>query len=141
MTKNNASKTAIRERMQQTGESYCVAMRNLESPNPVVPLNVIELGEDTNMWFVEGTADIEEAKEAILKWFKEVNQPFDNHDVFWIDMMHSFPEDAEGVAGDDWFWSPINPEYPEDEAVLKSLYSDKEQYNGEQLFSGVYVSS
>ena len=141
MTKNNASKNAIRERMQQTGESYCVAMRHLEASNSEIQLNVIELGEDTNMWFVEGTVDVEQAKEAILKWFKEVNQPFDNNDIFWIDMMHSFPEDAEGAAGDDWFWSPVDPTYPDDETILKSLYSDKAEYNGEQLFAGVYVTT
>lgn len=132
MTKNNALKKAIRNRMAETSEPYNVAARNLKLSAD--SLNVIELGEDGDSWFVEDTLDTELAKTAVKQWLKSVYGDDDYFSEF-VKMLNL----SNAEARDDWFWRPVHAEFPQDEAVLRNLENDESEYARQDLFSGVYI--
>lgn len=132
MTKDNAQKTIIRNRMKRTGESYAVAMRKLQPPK----FEVIELGEDGECWFVVGTLDEKEAITAIKQWIDNIIWPdpgtpagYDHPDENYLAY----------VAGDDFYFVPAYPDNPDSEYELKKVSKNPSEYKDEELFSGMLV--
>ena len=134
MTRNNASKKAIRERMELTGEPYTVAARNLKKFLDT-PINVIELGEDGDAWFVEGTTDINEAKTAIKTYLEGLYQSTDE----WLPESIEYMMEASADVQYDWFWRPLHAQYPHDEAVLRSKSKHASEYSRQDTFTGIYI--
>lgn len=128
MTRNNFNKKAIRSRMEQTGEAYNVARRAIELSQTIV----WELGEHGGSWFIEGTADNEIALEALKLWLLETApDTLKDYTPFNQRLSLQFRE--------DWYWKPIRPEFPKEEAFLTNL--DKEPQTGEsyKTFKGFYI--
>lgn len=135
MTRNNAQKKTIRDRMVETGESYAVAMRKLEAA-----VSVWELGEDGDTWFVEGTQDAVTARKALEEWIFET-YGFDSVvAVEWVMDWLPYLENAKPVIRADWFWKPAHKEHPDEEAYLRSKEKNLAIHEGEKLMQGCYFS-
>lgn len=131
MTRDKAKKHDIRNRMKETGESYTVAMRKLEEVSPDVV--VWELGEHGGNWFVEGTQDTQEAIKALEWWLNDT-------DPEMLQEWPSFLDQVNLTVRDNWFWQSLNPQYPEDESVLRNLDQHKESYKNQPLMRGIFIT-
>jgi len=135
MTKDNATKKAIRERMAITEEPYSVAARNHRQFTET-PINVIDLGEDGDAWFVEGTIDIEKARAAIKTTLEGYYQGDDD----WLPESLEVLADSKADVRYDWFWRPLFAEYPHDDAVLRNKTQHGSEYARQDLFTGIHFS-
>ena len=146
MTKDNAQKKAIRERMQQTGEVYSVARRKLEE----AAVEVWELGEDGGKWFIQGTTDLQLAKQLLREWIDETlavseypgkSAAQTELDKKTLAEYHAYLDEQDTVflSGDDWFWRPVSEEDPEDEAYIEKVSRTPELYTNQKLHKGILV--
>lgn len=127
MTRNNASKKSIRQRMEWSGESYTVAKHKLET---ISKITVWELGEDGEMWFVENTTDATLAFIAVEQWLMDCGAP----------EMVEFKSEWRGVARSSWYWHPIFVKgEPTGESYLCHTEHAKHEYTNERLLTGVLV--
>jgi len=157
MTQNRSQKQAIRNRMEETGESYAVALRKLqdiEEQNAVL----YDLGDETDAWFIEGTTSAFIAKKMICDWVdKAMSPPRGKNaagawDGYWTperikreeenireicDAVNS--ETTKIISGKDFFWKAIYPEYPDEEATVEKVSKNPEKHNGEKLITGILV--
>lgn len=158
MTHNRSQKQAIRNRMEETGESYGVALRKLqdiEEKNAVL----YDLGDETDAWFVEGTTSSFIAKKMICDWVDKAMAPPRGKNArggawggYWTperikreeenireicDAVNS--DTTKVISGNDFFWKAIYPEYPNEEATIEQVSKDPEKHNGEKLMVGTLV--
>ena len=115
--------------MKETGESYAVAMRKLEEVLPDVV--VWELGEHGGYWFVEGTQDTQEATKALEWWLNDT-------DPEMLQEWPSFLDQVNLTVRNNWFWKPLNPQYPNDESILQNLDKHKDSYENQPLMEGIF---
>lgn len=90
---------------------------------------VIELGEDGEMWMVTGTTSDAEAIQAVEAWLRETLAGDSA-----LEEIVSLLDEAVCTTSDNWWWS----EYPNDDVMLLMSADDGEAATA-PLFSGVLV--
>jgi hypothetical protein len=157
MTQNRSQKQAIRNRMNETGESYAVALRKLQDIEEK-NATLYDLGDETDAWFIEGTTSAFIAKKMICDWVDKAMAPPRGKSAtgawnkYWTpdrikreeenireicDAVNS--ETTTVISGNDFFWKAIYPEYPDEEATVEKVSKNPEKHNGENLMTGVLV--
>lgn len=91
-------------------------------------IRAYDLGEDGEMWMVEGTRDPEVAKKAVYALWDEQGVADEYAENVVQDALDCAP-------GDSWWWEPVNPSEPDDEALLRH----DERPEGVEPFVGVLV--
>lgn len=135
MTNNNAFKKTIRERMQQTGESYNVAARKLQEQR--VNPTVIELGDEDDAWLVTGVNTPQEAFQLIREWLIACYP--DPTSRTRQELLSYLDDYCGSKLRHDWFWVPLEAEYPEGDALLRYASKPEVQHNNEPLFTAFYI--
>jgi hypothetical protein len=134
MTKNNAHKKNVRERMAQHNESYAVALRKIEA-NTKPEITIFPLGEDSEQYIIQNVTDFDQSLQIIREWLQEVT-PEDN----WFTMWEPWFKEANHIVRNDWFWVPLNEDYPDDESILCNVTQSPDKHKTQTLFTGIYVS-
>ncbi len=134
MTQQHALKENIRNRMSETGEGYLIAKQKVEETQGK-ELEVIELGEDGGLWFVQNALNLQDAQNALDLWIEET---IGEDDIF-LEEYKEIKESISGVVHYDWFWKPVNPTYPDDEAYLYRKGKNITEYSNEELFTGILL--
>jgi hypothetical protein len=81
-------------------------------------LIVIELGEEDDSWFVQGTDNVERARAAVRAHVRDMfNRHLDLAEEVLVQV-----GTATSTVGDDWWWQPVDPEEPAHEAYLRNAH-------------------
>ncbi|REK73665.1 hypothetical protein DX116_09070 [Aeromicrobium endophyticum] len=81
-------------------------------------LTVIELGQEDDSWFVQGTDDVDRARAAVRE---HVRGMFAGHLDLAEEVLVQVGT-AAPTTGDDWWWQPVDPEEPDHEAYLRNAH-------------------
>jgi hypothetical protein len=96
-------------------------------------LIVIEMGEEEDSWFVQGTTNVDAARSAVRAHVRDM---FDGH----LDLVEEVLVQvgtASPTVGDDWWWQPVDPEEPDDEAYLRNAHEHATPSSA-RLMTGVW---
>lgn len=98
-------------------------------------LTVIELGEDTDAWFVQGTRDVEAARGAVRNHVRE--QLSGASDLELLDEVLTIIGTQSAKVADDWWWQPVDPEEPDGDHYLRTA-SESATPTSARLLTGVW---
>lgn len=98
-------------------------------------IEVMDLGEEGEQWLVMNAADDDAARRAVVEHLREQGVLEEYEDA---------RDDADSLAcggRDDWYWVPVSPEHPDEEAYLRSVKGHGEnEHSAKGVFSAHLVT-
>jgi hypothetical protein len=96
-------------------------------------LIVIEMGEEEDSWFVQGTNDVEAARAAVREHVRGMFAGYlDLAEEVLVQVGTASP-----TVGDDWWWQPVDPVGPTHEAYLRNAHEHATPSSA-RLLTGVW---